>query len=80
MQMLCGVCGHDQFEQSPDSDLVKCESCGKEIMKDDLVYENQERINAEIQETAKVVVEDAKKELKKTIENAFKGVKGFKIK
>jgi len=80
VKMVCIVCNHDQFEQSDDSDLVKCVSCGREVTKDTLLAENSEHIDAEIESTAEHFNKDLEKELGDVIKNAFKGVKGFKVK
>lgn len=82
--LLCPTCGGTQFSPaSPDnieSELKKCESCGREITRDELIRENSENIDEHMNEIKKEVTKDLADELKAKLASAFKGSKFIKIK
>ena len=82
--LLCPTCGGTQFSPaSPDnieSELQKCASCGREIMRDELIRENSENIGEHVNEIKNEVTQDLADELKKQLASAFKGSKFIKIK
>lgn len=67
--MICNVCGNDQFEtlEEEKSSIVrhKCSCCGKVFTKDELIAENNELIEANVDEMAEEVIKDFEKKLKK---------------
>lgn len=58
--LLCPTCGSSQFSPVfPDdhkADLQKCISCSREIIRDDLIRENSENINAHMNGIKKEVI------------------------
>lgn len=82
--LLCPTCGSSQFSQSdenePDTALVTCASCGRELTKAELIRENTENIDEHVKEIGEQVVEDLQHELKKSLAAAFKGSKFIKVK
>lgn len=84
VSLLCPTCGgsqfsHDDADASADS-LLKCETCGLEISKDDLVRANSENVDEHVKEIGQEVVKDIQKELRDSLKKAFGGSKNFRIK
>lgn len=75
VSLLCPVCGNDQFSavdndfedlsDAPDETRVKCSDCGAIRTKAELIEENQEIINANIEDIKKEAISEIEKELKK---------------
>lgn len=75
--LYCPVCGNDQFESldeqfenlmdADESVRFKCSDCGRVISKDELLEENQDVINANIEEIEKEAVKEIEKELEKAL-------------
>jgi hypothetical protein len=73
--LYCNVCGNDQFSALDDeledlmdaSDTTKviCSDCGKIFTKAELLEENQEVINANLQDIQDEAIEEFNKELKR---------------
>lgn len=82
--LLCPTCGNAEMESlnGPHdvSDLLKCNSCGLEITKDELMNTNQENINANLDEMKQQAVKEVKSEFEKMLKDAFKGNKNITIK
>ena len=82
--LLCPTCGGSDMESRGDShqesELLKCNSCGLELSRDDLINSNQENINTNIDEVKKEAVKEAKSEIEKMLKNAFKGSKNITFK
>lgn len=82
--LLCPTCGNSDMESlnGPHdvTELFKCNSCGLEITKDDLVSSNQENINANIEEVKSEAAKEVKTEIEKMLRDAFKGNSFIKIK
>ena len=78
ISMICNICGNDLFstvdtstfslDDASDDTLVKCSDCGRIITKAALIEENQEIINANIED----LKEEAFKELDKELKKMFK--------
>ena len=76
--LYCSVCGNDQFStldeeiddlmEAPDSTKIKCSDCGRVFTKAELIEENQNVINANIED----IKNEAMKELEKELAKAFK--------
>lgn len=76
--LYCSVCGNDQFStldeeiddlmEAPDSTEIKCSDCGRVFTKAELIEENQNVINANIED----IKNEAMKELEKELAKAFK--------
>lgn len=79
VSLLCGVCGNDHFEildaeyedmnEVPDGTRYKCSDCGRIVTKSELLEENEEVINANIEDIQREVVSEIEKELKKAFKN-----------
>lgn len=84
VNLFCPTCGSDQFEFDNGTgetiELVKCASCGREILKDQLIQENSENISEHVKEIGQEVVKDAAAEMRKSLKAAFRGSKYIKIK
>lgn len=75
--LICSVCGNDQFEtldtkyedmkDAPDNTRFKCSDCGRIITKSELIEENEEIINANIEDIRKETIAEMEKELKKAL-------------
>jgi len=84
LTMMCPTCGGTQFEIGDDVDestsVVKCISCGRELTKGELIRENGENIDMHISETKDQIIEDAAKELRRSLKDACRGNKFIKFK
>ena len=79
--LYCSVCENDQFStldeeiddlmEAPDSTKIKCSDCGKVFTKAELIEENQNVINANIED----IKNEAMKELEKELAKAFKNLR-----
>lgn len=82
--LLCPTCGNTQVASSKpedgESELLMCASCGREIIRDELIRENSENIDGHLKEIGKEATENLALELKKQLTSAFKGSKFIKIK
>lgn len=82
--LMCPTCGGTQFSpalsKNIESELQKCESCGREITRDELIRENSENIDEHMNEIKKEVTKNLANELKKQLASAFKGSKFIKVK
>lgn len=69
VSMICSVCGNDQFagdeNDSSDNATYQCSDCGKIYTKAELIAENEEKINAAVEEIADEAVAEIEKQLKK---------------
>lgn len=73
----CPTCAGTTFKsESPESLSVTCTDCERVISKDELCRENEENVQEHLGEISKRVADDLRKRLQK----AFKGSKGFKLK
>ena len=71
INIQCPECGHTEFEQADnvqDDDFVKCNQCMFEIMLSDLR-------EVGIEQAKEVVIPEAKQEIEKMLNKAFKGLK-----
>lgn len=77
LRMICRACGGDQFEhddscdelsEAPDDTPMKCAHCGLETTKGELIEDNNESIQAAVDEIA----DEAAAALMKEIEKAFR--------
>lgn len=84
LTMMCPTCGGTLFEIGDDIDestsIVKCISCGRELMKNKLIRENGENIDVHISEMNDQIIEDAAKELRKSLKGTCRGNNFIKFK
>jgi len=82
--LRCPTCGGKEFsgatEGNDDSEVIMCAGCRLEITRADLQAANTENIQAHVKEIGQQVTADLQKELKKKLENAFRGNKNIRIK
>lgn len=81
IQLHCPTCGGTDFSPvsqatGGDTAPIKCSSCGLTTTRSELIAANGENIAAHVDEIKREVRDDITKSLK----NAFKGNKFFKIK
>lgn len=77
VSLLCSVCGNSQFTaldfegkeflEFSEAPIYKCSDCGREISREQLIEENQEMIDANLNDMKKEAVSELKKELKKSL-------------
>ena len=75
--MICSTCGNNQFEtldleyqdmkEASDTSRFKCSDCGRVFNKSELIDENQEIINANIEDIENEVIDELEKKLKKAL-------------
>lgn len=82
--LLCPTCGNTGMEslEGPHdvSHLFKCNNCGLEITKDELINSNQENISLHVEEIKVEATKEMQSDLNKMLKNAFKGSKFIKVK
>ncbi|WP_369987624.1 ECs_2282 family putative zinc-binding protein [Pseudomonas xanthosomatis] len=77
----CPTCAGTTFEsESPESYSVTCTGCERVITREDLRRENKENIQAHLGEIKKDISKAVADDLRKRLQKAFKGSKGFKLK
>lgn len=77
VKLICNICGNDQFStldteyedlrDAPDTAKFKCSDCGRVITKQELLEENEEIINANVEDIANEAVAELEKKLKKAL-------------
>lgn len=77
ISLLCGVCGNSQFMaldcngeeflEFSKAPVYKCSDCGREISREQLIEENQEMIDANLNDIKIEAVNELKKELQKSL-------------
>lgn len=75
--LFCSVCGNDQFStldegiddlmEVPDDTKIKCSDCGRVFTKAELIEENQDVINANIEDIKNEAMKEIEKELSKAL-------------
>ena len=75
--LFCSVCGNDQFStldegiddlmEAPDDTKIKCSDCGSVFTKAELIEENQDVINANIEDIKNEAMKEIEKELSKAL-------------
>jgi uncharacterized Zn finger protein (UPF0148 family) len=76
--MCCPTCGATDF--SEEGEFCTCAACNLRLTKDELIASNGENIEANVQEVRRELVADVQRELKKRLQDAFRGSKFIKIK
>jgi predicted nucleic acid-binding Zn-ribbon protein len=82
LTLLCPTCGSSQFayDNEDESGPITCADCARESTRDQLILDNQERIDLQLKEIGEEVVADAAKELNKSLKDAFRGNKSIRFK
>lgn len=75
ISLLCSTCGRDKFEmqddnytdffEASDDVKVKCIYCNRVFTKKELLEDNQEMINANIEDVKNEIMKDIEKDFKK---------------
>ncbi|MFC3716317.1 hypothetical protein ACFONC_09140 [Luteimonas soli] len=78
IELRCPTCGGTQFEfdDADDTASVKCTSCSLVISREDLISANGDNIGAHVEQ----IKDDVAADLRKQLQDAFKGSKMFKVK
>jgi hypothetical protein len=80
LSLLCPTCAGAEFEfDSEEDDTTRtyhCQGCGLKFSHDEIMTSNSARIDAEVEQIKSEVLDDIQKDLR----NAFKGLKGWKVK
>lgn len=64
--MMCPTCGGEQFSYEDEGDgPVTCGMCGRQFTRDELMEANSERIEGEVGQIGKQVVDNLAKEMRK---------------
>lgn len=77
VSLVCPLCGNDQFsaidceidnlKEAPGVTKIKCSACGRITTKDALIEDNQEIINANIEDIKKEAISEVEKKLKEAL-------------
>lgn len=79
--MHCPTCAGTSFQSDgPESNVITCTGCSRTLSRDELRRENEENVQEHLTEIKKKVTQDVADELRKQLQKAFKGGKGFKLK
>lgn len=79
--LQCPTCGGGSFQSETGEDTeVKCVQCGRVIERDDLLRENSENIQENLEDMKSDVEKDIARQMRKALQDAFKGNKNIKIK
>ena len=84
IQLVCPTCGSTRFSEPQglvsDDTPIRCTGCSRRTTKAELISLNSANIDAHAKEMGDEVVKDLTKELKRTLGNAFRGSKHFRLK
>ena len=84
VSLMCATCGGTQFEFSDSIPEAireyECKQCNRVYSKEELYALNRDNLEAHKKEIGEEVVRDATKELKKSLEKAFRGNKNIRFK
>lgn len=82
--LRCNVCASTDFKTEGDAvgevELLQCASCGRKTTKAELTSENQENIEAHVDEVGRQVVDDLTKQFTDSLKKTFGNNKNFRIK
>ncbi len=78
IELHCPTCSSTQFEydEHQESAAMLCTCCGLSLSRTDLITANGENIGVHVEQVKREVVDD----LKKKLQQSFKGSKLFKVK
>jgi len=76
----CGSTDFSTPEQADDKTTITCAKCGRETTRTQLIAANKVKIDAEVKKVGKAVVADVRRELQKSLSDAFKGNRHIKFK
>lgn len=81
--LLCPECGSSSFkydrETTDSTSIVKCASCGRECSREQLIQDNKPQIEKRATQSGNEAVKDFAKEMRKSLEKAFRGNKNIKL-
>ena len=81
IHLHCPTCAGTTFEsESSESHSVTCTGCERVISREELRRENEENIQVHLGEIKKEVSKAMAEDLRKRLQKAFKGSRGFKLK
>lgn len=77
INLICPICGNDQFasldvpmeelKDSLETNRVQCSDCHRIFTKEELLKENQERIDNEVEQIADDITKQLDKEIEKIV-------------
>lgn len=77
INLICPVCGNDQFssldvpieelKDGLETNRVQCSDCHRIFTKEELLNENQERIDSEVEQIADDITKQLDKEIKRML-------------
>ena len=80
LSLLCPTCAGAEFEfdaqENEATRIYSCQGCGLKFSHDEIMISNSARIGAEVEQIKSEVLGDVQKKLR----DAFKGMKGWKVK
>ena len=80
IKLLCATCGSGDFEFEDEAGPLRCTSCDRVFMREELIRENGSLIESELDEVKAQVIGDVQKELSDSLRKAFSGSKFIKFK
>jgi Zn ribbon nucleic-acid-binding protein len=80
----CPTCSSTEFsgasEAGDETEVLTCVGCGLEITHQDLMNSNRENLGEHAREIGKEAADDFAKELRKKLQDAFRGARNIRIK
>ena len=84
VELACPTCGGNQFctQQSEHIDVeeLSCVSCGRKMLKEELLHLNSENLASHVEEIGDLALKEIESELKEMLKRAFRGSSNLKIK
>lgn len=79
IRLLCSTCAGSDFEFEDAAGPLRCTSCDRVFMREELIAENGEIIEAEVAEAKAEILSDVTKELRDSLRKAFGGSKYIRV-
>lgn len=83
LSLQCPGCGATDFENGESQDpaaILECTSCHRTSTREHLIEDNAEFIEIQKQELVREATNELQKDLKRTLQDAFRGTKYIKFK
>lgn len=81
--LLCPECGSSSFQYDSETkdptSIIKCASCGRECSREQLIQDNKSQMEKLASQAGEEAVKDFAKEMRKSLEKAFRGNKNIKL-
>lgn len=79
ISLQCPTCGGTEFASQEPELIRTCIGCGRSLTHDELMQENSENISEHVKEIGAQLVKDVQKDLRATLQKAFRGSKHWRI-